>query len=200
LSPDAATRAKSFTDFVGAPTCVNAGGGIAVKDLNGAPIIDAAGNPGFPGFDGMLAAVSLAYVAQIQEAGVPVTFAYISDAHDNHAGLGAYGPGEDGYVQALKSYDNAFANFFAWLASHGIDKSNTLFVFTVDEGDHYSGQQAKGCDGVTSPCVYQHKLIPLSNGASSGATWTPPSWPPALDSTGAPVDPTKPLVVRSAST
>ena len=43
-----------------------------------------AGNCGFPGFDGMLAKNSLGYVAQMQETGVPVTYAYISDAHDNH--------------------------------------------------------------------------------------------------------------------
>ena len=41
----------------------------------------------------------------MQEAGVPVTFAYISDAHDCHGVAGeihhAYGPGEAGYVQQL---------------------------------------------------------------------------------------------------
>src|SRR2546421_1775755 len=61
------------------------GGQPAVNDTTGAPITDPAGRPGFPGFDGMLAKVSLGYVAQMQEAGVPVTFAYISDAHDNHS-------------------------------------------------------------------------------------------------------------------
>src|SRR6266851_6850013 len=51
-----------------------------VSDINGTTL------PGFPGFDGMSAAVSLGYVASMQEHGVPVTYAYISDAHDNHAG------------------------------------------------------------------------------------------------------------------
>ena len=32
-------------------------------------------------------------VAQMQENGVPVTFAYISDAHDNHTLARASGPG-----------------------------------------------------------------------------------------------------------
>ena len=45
----------------------------------------------------------------MQEAGVPVTFGYISDAHDFHGVSGndhvAYGPGEAGYVQQLKDYD-----------------------------------------------------------------------------------------------
>src|SRR5438876_8582220 len=81
--------------------------------------------------------------SQIQEAGIPVTYAYISDAHDGHGTSGnihfAYGPGEAGYTQQLRDYDNAFGTFFDNLAAHGIDKSNTLFVFTVDEGDHFVG-------------------------------------------------------------
>src|SRR3989442_1229060 len=78
-----------------------------VKDMSGADITDPAGNPGFPGFDGMPAKVSLAYVAQMQEAGVPITFAYISDAHDNHDLRRASGPGESDYVTALHAYDRA---------------------------------------------------------------------------------------------
>ncbi len=129
-----------------------------VTDLLGEPITDPFGNPGFPGFDGMFAATSLAYTAEMQEAGVPVTFAYISDAHDNHGDAGeiheAFGPGSAGYVAQLKAYDDAFAAFFTRLASDGINKSNTLFVFTVDEGDHFVGgtPSPATCDGVTTPC------------------------------------------------
>ena len=116
-----------------------------VNDTTGHPITDAFGQPGFPGFDGMSAAVSLGYIAQMQEAGVPVTFAYISDAHDNHQTGTAFGPGEAGYVQALQRYDQAFGTFFARLRSDGIDKSNTLFAFTVDENDHLAaGDSADG--------------------------------------------------------
>src|SRR5499427_6899041 len=79
-----------------------------VTDLNGNVIQDASGHVGFPGFDGMSAAISLSYVAAMQEHDVPVTYAYISDAHDNHAVSTAYGPGEAGYVAALKAYDDAF--------------------------------------------------------------------------------------------
>ena len=43
------------------------------------------------------------------------------------------------YEQQLAGYDQAFAAFFERLAAHGIDKSNTLFVVTVDEGDHFAG-------------------------------------------------------------
>jgi hypothetical protein len=39
----------------------------------------------------------------------------------------------------LKAYDTAFENFFQNLEQHGIDKHNTLFVVTVDEGDHFAG-------------------------------------------------------------
>src|SRR5207237_4280059 len=69
----------------------------------------------------------------------PVTYAYISDAHDNHTLARASGPGEADYKQQLADYDAAFATFFQRLKSDGIDKSNTLFVVTVDEGDHFAG-------------------------------------------------------------
>jgi hypothetical protein len=115
------------------------GGQPVVKDTAGQPIADPFGQPGFPGFDGMLANVSLGYIAQMQEAGVPVTFAYVSDAHDNHTLLRASGPGEADYKAQLKSYDDAFGTFFDRLQKDGINKSNTLFVFTVDENDHFAG-------------------------------------------------------------
>ena len=87
-----------------------------VTGLDGSPIVDPFGQPGFPGFDGMFASASLAYSAEMQEAGVPITYAYISDAHDFHGEAGevhtAFGPGSAGYVAQLKSYDDAFAAFF----------------------------------------------------------------------------------------
>src|SRR5437773_548224 len=49
------------------------------------------------------------------------------------------GPGEAESMAQLKAYDDAFATFFTRLANDGIDKSNTLFVVTADEGDHYAG-------------------------------------------------------------
>jgi hypothetical protein len=168
-----------------------------VTDINGKPITDSSGNPGFPGFDGMTAATTLGYVAQMQEAGIPVTYAYISDTHDNRSGAGAYGPGEAGYESALKSYDDAFGKFFARLASDGINRSNTLFVVTADENDNFAGQQAQNCDGVTTLCTYntapgdpvrpgqtqpQHGVFDVTNGATStsdSSTWTgPATWPP----------------------
>ena len=175
------------------------GGQPCVNDLNGNPIKDAAGNCGFPGFDSMPAATTLGYVAQMQENGIPVTFGYISDVHDNHAGFGAYGPGEAGYVAALKSYDDAFGKFISRLAKAGINTSNTLFVVTADENDHYAGQDpnaapfSQNCDGVTKACTYNttpgiappggkpaHGIFDVTNGGQSIATWAgPTTWPPA---------------------
>jgi hypothetical protein len=141
LLPDEPGGYQGFQGLFGAKYVNPAitGGQPVVKDTAGQPIADPFGQPGFPGFDGMLANVSLGYIAQMQEAGVPVTFAYISDAHDNHTLVRASGPGEADYVAQLKSYDDAFGTFFARLQRDGINKSNTLFVFTVDENDHFAG-------------------------------------------------------------
>jgi hypothetical protein len=162
LLPDEPGGYTGFRGVFGAqdidPLLTGQPSSVAVTGLDGNPITDPFGQPGFPGFDGMSAAVSLAYTAEMQEAGVPVTFAYISDAHDNHGTAGnahvAYGPGSAGYVAQLKAYDDAFGAFFSRLAADGINKSNTLFVFTVDEGDHFVGVQKTDCDGVTTPCDY----------------------------------------------
>jgi hypothetical protein len=133
---------------------------VPLTSMLGNPIVDPFGQPGFPGFNGMEAEVSLRYVASMQEAGIPVTYAYISDAHDAHGtdgnGQAAFGPGDPGYVAQLAAYDQAFGAFFTELGAHGIDKSNTLFIITVDEGDHFVGGQPSnpGCDGVTTPCIW----------------------------------------------
>jgi hypothetical protein len=117
---------------------INSGSPI-VNSMFGSPITDPAGNPGFPGFDGALATNTLGYLAQMQEAGIPITWGYISDAHDNHTLARASGPGEADYVAQLKAYDAAFDLFFLRLKEHDIDQSNTLFIVTVDEGDKYAG-------------------------------------------------------------
>jgi hypothetical protein len=140
--------------------CSTENGSPAVNDLFGNPVDDGNGNPGFPGFD-PTAAQTLGYVAAMQESGIPITYAYIADAHDNHiTGSGTFGPGEAGYVQQLASYDAAFADFFNNLAAHGITKSNALFVVTSDENDHFVGgtPTPSNCDGVTTACVYSHVL------------------------------------------
>jgi hypothetical protein len=140
------------------------GGNACVPDTSGNPITDPRGFCGFPGFDGMLAKNTLGYVEQMQENGVPVTYGYISDAHDLHVPVlstdsyssSATGPGELAHNQQLKDYDTAFESFFTNLKQHGITRQNTLFVITVDEGDHFAG-------GVGAPqpggdwLIYDHR-------------------------------------------
>jgi hypothetical protein len=126
-----------------------ANGNACVNNTEGQPVTDPFGQCGFPGFDGAYAKNTLGYLATMQEAGIPVTWGYISDAHDNHTSSfpapfnpnfpRASGPGEADYVAQLKAYDDAFATFFDRLKNDGIDQGNTLFVVTVDEGDKYAG-------------------------------------------------------------
>ena len=104
---------------------------------------------------------TLAVVETMLKKGIPVVFAYIADAHDNHEGAklspaATFGPGEAAYVKQLADYNAAFGTFFANLKAAGIDQSNTLFIFTPDEGDHFSGAAASpaGCDGINVPCTY----------------------------------------------
>src|SRR5205085_2717186 len=63
-----------------------------------------------------------------------------------------FGPGEAGYVAQLKSYDQGFADFFARLANDGINKSNTLFVFTADENDHF----VPSCTSIDTGFAWNH--------------------------------------------
>ena len=136
-----------------APRIVSA---LPLKDLDGKPIQDSNGHMGFPGFDKMLPNISLAYGAQFLAAGIPIVNIYVSDAHDNHDSPGTFGPGSSEYQAQLASYDRAFANFFARLKEGGIDETNTLFVFTADEGDHFVGSHPNppDCDGVHTLCIY----------------------------------------------
>jgi hypothetical protein len=115
-------------------------------------------------------AQTLTVVETMLEKGIPVVFAYIADAHDNHEGKNlsverTFGPGEAPYVKRLSDYDAAFKTFFVNLKAVGIDQSNTLFIFTPDEGDHFSGAALTpaNCDGakivngivtLDIPCTY----------------------------------------------
>jgi hypothetical protein len=143
----------------------NAAGNLV--DLNGNELDGAYlhGYPGFPGY-GINAAQALAYTADMQETGVPVTYAYLSDLHGNEYihGLaacsgapGALGSGSACYVAQAQYYDQAFAKFFKRLAADGITTRNTLFEFSSDEGDQEAAANAgraiqptpAGCDGAT---------------------------------------------------
>ena len=140
-----------------------------VADLDGNIITDSSNppNPGFPGFD-PTPSQTLGYLATMLEAGVPVVYGYIEDAHDNQgqaiSGVSTsteqtFGPGEAGYVTQLKAFDKAFGEFFERLAKDGITKANTLFIVTADENDHFVGglPSPTNCDGVTIPCTYAKK-------------------------------------------
>jgi hypothetical protein len=158
LLPDEPNGYSGFTALYGninvAPQINH--GEPGVKDLDGNVIADSNGNPGFPGFDPS-ASQTLGYAAQMLEAGVPVVYAYIADAHDNHFTFsGSYGPGETGYVEQLAAYNKAFGAFFARLKADGITPANTLFIITADENDHFAGRAGApaGCDGVNVPCTY----------------------------------------------
>ena len=139
-------------------------------DLNGNEIDGAflpPGHPGFPGFGPISAAQSLAYVADMQETGVPITYAYISDAHEKKTGQTgcsnggtAQGPGDSCYAQNLAAYDTSFATFFQRLADDGINQHNTLFVFAADEGDHFAGANVgravtPACTGTPGAITYR---------------------------------------------
>lgn len=150
-------------------------GGTPLTDINGNTVVDQFFDrtknmtqtiPGFPGFS-ITPQYSLGYVAAMQEHGIPVTYAYINTPHrpmqSNPYGYGHpedrndYSPGGAHYVDQLRQYNDSFAKFFQRLANDGIDKSNTVFVFTSDEEDHHINglPSPRTCDGVTVPCTYQ---------------------------------------------
>jgi hypothetical protein len=144
----------------------NAAGNLV--DLNGNQINGAylTNHPGFPGFSSVNASQTLAYLADMQESGVPVTYGYISDIHGNEhiPGLSAcngapaaLGSGSACYVAQAQYYNAAFGAFFQRLAADGITPANTLFVLSSDEGDHEAGANVgravqptpADCDGAT---------------------------------------------------
>jgi hypothetical protein len=145
-----------------------------LTDLSGAPIINSFSHtPGFPGFS-PTASQTLAYLADMQENGVPVTYGYISDIHERKAGTSncttasatasgrPIGPGDSCYVSNAKAYDDAFAAFFDRLQSDGITPANTVFLISAEENDQLAGANVgrateptpAGCDGVTVACNY----------------------------------------------
>jgi hypothetical protein len=148
-----------------APTACDPGGN--PKGTDGNVIQDAYGRPGFPNTFSPTAVQSLGYAATMLEAGVPVIYLYVADAHDRNplpldpatnlpGASRAFGAGEAEYVAQLKADDVAFGQFFDRLKSHGITKENTLFIVTADENDHFVGgaPSPANCDGVTVPCTY----------------------------------------------
>ena len=148
----------------------NAAGNLV--DLNGNELDGAflTNHPGFPGFSNINASQTLAYLADMQEAGVPVTGGYIADLHGNEhipalSGTGgpcngapaALGSGSACYIAQAQYYNQAFGTFFQRLAADGITPQNTLFILSSDEGDHVAGANVgraiqptpSNCDGAT---------------------------------------------------
>jgi hypothetical protein len=180
--------------------------GYRVTDANG-NLVDLDGNtlvepfsrrPGFTGFS-PTATQSLAVLADMQEAGIPVTYGYISDLHErkadtttgcttaNQNAVGRpVGPGDACYVANAKHYDAAFQKFFERLAADGITPRNTLFAISSEENDQFAGANVgrasvptpAGCDGVTTPCNYaagqigelQANIKGLLSGTASSGT------------------------------
>jgi hypothetical protein len=150
----------------------NAAGNLV--DLNGNQINGAFLNnyPGFPGFSTINASQTLAYMADMLESGVPVVSGYISDLHGNEdipalssvckSAGDALGSGSACYTAQAAYYNQAFGTFFQRLAADGINKNNTLFILSSDEGDHEAGANVgraiqptpATCDGVTVACTY----------------------------------------------
>ena len=133
------------------------------NQIDGAYLTD---YPGFPGYDSINAAQSLAYAADMLENGVQVTNIYMADLHGNQyiPGMSAYahapdalGSGSACYIAQAQYYNKAFGLFFKRLAEDGITPKNTLFVVSSDEGDHEAGANEgraiqptpASCDGAT---------------------------------------------------
>ena len=149
-------------------------------DLDNREIADFRGNVGFPGFS-PTASQSLAELADMQEAGVPVTYGYIADIHerkdwsfdcttaDATAFGNALGPGDACYAENAQRYDQAFAKFLDRLAKDGITPNNTLFVIGAEENDHFAGANVGPSRGARAtrrtatassrPCRYATKQV-----------------------------------------
>jgi hypothetical protein len=127
-----------------------------VRNLGGQVIKDTSGDIGFPGYNGMNGTNSLAYTLDMQTHGIPVTFTYLADLHDNAVTGAGMGSGTATYESQLRQENAAFGTFFTDLARAGITKANTVFVITADEGDHFVGSAPSpaNCDGVTITCSY----------------------------------------------
>ena len=148
-------------------------------DLDGKTIVEPfSGRPGFTGFS-PTASQTLAYLADMQESGIPVTYGYIADLHERKAGTSGcttatatrsgnpIGPGDSCYLTNAANYDRAFDTFLTRLAADGITPANTEFMIGAEENDQFVGANVgrateptpAGCDGVTVVCHYANGQI-----------------------------------------
>jgi len=131
--------------------------GGSVKDLGGDVIGDGAGHAGFPGASETTATQSLGYAAAMLEAGVPVVYVGIGNAHrPDGMRRRAFGPGEPDHVARLADDDSAFKAFIDRLAARGITTRNTLFIVVPTGNDRFVGgpPSPPACDSRAVPCSY----------------------------------------------
>jgi hypothetical protein len=123
---------------------------------------------GFPGWGEANPNWSLQATYEMQTHGVPVTFTYLHDVHEVNGK--EVGPGQ--YANVIQMYDKAFENFFTKLNAAGINRDNTLFVLTTDEGDQYmpQGETSTGLTAwLTQNSLYQTKSSNVNVVSDSGA-------------------------------
>jgi hypothetical protein len=133
--------------------------GTPVTDIDGNIIADASGNHGLPSPLELSAAQSLGYAATLLEAGAPIVYVGIGDAHSRHTGAEQrpWSPGEAGYVARLAAYDAAFQAFVDRLATGGMTRRNTLFVVVSTGHDAFIGgpSEPPDCNGIAIACSYR---------------------------------------------
>ena len=122
------------------------------------------GHRGFPGFDGMFATTTLSLRradAGVRDPGhVRLHLGRPRPARRlPGASTSRTRPARPATSSSCTTTTSPSSQFFDRLAADGINKSNTLFVFTVDEGDHFAGSQPEqpGCDGVTVAVRLRHE-------------------------------------------
>jgi len=153
----------------------------AINDLTGGtrgsttvPLLRAGStNNGFPGFDSETGNYTLGQLINMQKAGVPVTFGYLSGAHFCHSATTredhdtcpngnaenrALGSGQAQYETILRQLNTDFTTFFDQAKSNGYDTSNSEFVLYSDENDAVpeSAPINPTCDGVTVACQWDN--------------------------------------------
>ena len=176
LLPDEPGGYTGFKALFGAKyvdPAITHGNSACVPDTSGDPITDPVGNCGFPGLrrDAREEHARL----RRRDAGVrrpgdlrlhlgrarPARPTLATDSYASSA----TGPGEIAHLQQLKAYDDAFASFFDNLQhATGSTRDNTLFVITVDEGDHFAGGIGKPQPGaeprLRPPHVHGPRRLP----------------------------------------
>lgn len=144
----------------------------------------------FPGFNGEDGNYTLGYTLAMQKAGIPVTFGYLTTAHNCYSNMyqdysvpesassgtcnytdasgtaptgssSAFGSGEQGYTNYLSNLNTDFQTFFDQTKAAGYTTANTEFVFYSDESDHEAEATPSNGTGAT-PC----------DGVTTACGWT----------------------------